>query len=186
VFLLGGGPSLSLVDVALLKDKPTIAVNTAGELAPWALLFFRDLRFYWGNLSLVDRWPGLVVSTCRGLGTPPARARVVKTTHNPEFPGVGSPAIRYGRSGGHLAVSLAIAMAALRIVLLGYDCKCVDGRSHWHDAYSAPSEWVYERDFLPAWEGWGEATARAGVEVVNATPGSAIREFPCCRLEELI
>jgi hypothetical protein len=196
VFLLGGGPSLTPCDVAAIAGRPTIAINTAGRLAPWAaVLFFRDLQFYWGAKALVDNWQGLAVTTLRAarqgeLAGVPETVRIVEFTHTPDFPAPDTGKIRAGRSGGHLALSLAIAMGARRIVLLGYDCRFVDGpngvRSHWHDDYATPNRLLYERDFLPSWNGWGAAAARAGVEVLNATPASAIAEFPRRMLAEVL
>ena len=163
VFLLGGGPSLTPDDVARLRDRPTIAVNMAAALAPWAdVLFFRDLDWFLRNRPLVGGWAGLAVTINRSAaiqGSAPGAPSVkrVATVHCADFPAAGSAAIRYGRSSGHLAVSLAIAMGARRVALLGYDCRFVDGRSHFHDQYSAPIEHVYTIDFLPAWRGWGVA-----------------------------
>lgn len=186
VILLGGGPSLAKVDVAALQDRPTIAINAAGRLAPWALLFFRDLRFYWDNKALIEQWAGLVVTASHGAGPLALNAKVVHATHMPDFPPCGWGAIRAGRTSGHLGLSLAIAMGAQRVVMLGFDCRFVDGRSHWHDDYPVKNGLLYERDFLPSWEGWGAATERAGVSVVNATEGSAIDEFPICTLDEIL
>jgi hypothetical protein len=147
------------------------------------ILFFRDLSWFFGNRSIVDRWNGTVVSS-----TPsefyPKKVKVVKTTHCNDFL-VGGDIIKYGRSSGHLALSLAINMGAKRCVLLGFDCRIVDGRSHFHDKPSNAIAITYKDDFLPAWAGWGEATQRAGVEVVNATSNSAILEFPYQPLAEI-
>jgi hypothetical protein len=68
-------------------------------------------------------------------------------------------------------------MGAARIVLLGFDMRIADGRSHCHDDYESRDPNLYETDFRPAFEGWNAAAFRAGVEVVNATPGSALTEF---------
>lgn len=189
-FLLGGGPSLDPCEVALLRGRPTIAINAAAALAPGAVLFFRDLDWFLRHRPTVEGWAGLAITTNRCATAYPKLTRVV-TTHGSDFPAPGSqqggyPVIRYGRSSGHLAVSLAIAMGARRVVLLGYDCRFVGGRSHFHDDYGAPIELVYRTDFLPAWRGWGAAAERAGVEVLNATAGSAIAEFPFRPLQELL
>ena len=155
------------------------------------MLFFRDLDWYLRHRETVEGWAGLAVTTNRSAALACRRLTRVVTVHGADFPAPGSqqgehPAVRYGRSSGHLAVSLAIAMGARRVVLLGYDCRFVGGRSHWHDDYAAPIELVYTTDFLPAWRGWGAAAERAGVEVVNATAGSAIAEFRFRPLAEIL
>jgi hypothetical protein len=191
VFLLGGGPSLAAVDLGTIESQPAIAINSAAKAAPWAaVLLFRDFGWYCGHKPLVDGWAGLAITTSREAAHAVAKVRRVTTVHLKDFPPPGTRQIRYGRSSGHLAVSAAVAMAARRIVLLGYDCKFVpvDGelRSHWHDDYRTQNGLLYERDFLPAWAGWGAAAARAGVEIINATPESAITEFPFQPLDAIL
>ena len=191
VFLLGGGPSLCAGDVALLRGRPAIAINAAARWAdPTEVLFFRDLEWFVRNRQTVDGWAGLAVTTSRCAVAHPRLTRAM-IVHGADFPAPGleqggRPVIRYGRSSGHLAVSLAVAMFARRVVLLGYDCRFVGGRSHFHDDYAAPIELLYRNDFLPAWRGWGAAAQRVGVEVLNATVGSAITEFPFRPLRELL
>ena len=46
-------------------------------------------------------------------------------------------------SSGHLSIEVAIAIGATELVVLGYDCRTVAGRSHCHDDY--PGKWREER-----------------------------------------
>lgn len=189
--ILGGGPSLlDLINVVESKlplgpDYAVIAINEAIYLSLYAdILFFRDLSWFYGNRDIVGTWKGTVVSS---TASPfyPKNVKVVKTSHCNDFL-VGGDTIRYGRSSGHLALSLAINLGAKRCVLLGFDCRIVNGRSHFHDKHSNAISITYAKDFLPAWEGWGETARRAGVEVVNATPNSAIMEFEYRPLVEVL
>lgn len=191
VLILGGGPSLlDLIDTIEQKlplgpDYAIISINEAIYLTLYAdILFFRDLSWFYGNRPIVDMWNGNVISStpCQFYSK---KVKVVKTMHCDDFL-IGGNAIRYGRSGGHLALSLAINLGAKRCVLLGYDCRIVDGRSHFHDKPSNAIDITYKNDFLPAWDGWGDAARRADVEVVNATPDSAILEFPYRPLSEIL
>jgi hypothetical protein len=186
VFVIGGGPSLDDLDLEPLRDRATIAVNSAGPLlAPWALLFFRDLRWFFDHRKIVETWPGHVITTNTAAKRQADRLRLVRTTHFGEFPPADSGLLRHGRTSGHIAVALAVAMRARRIVLLGFDCRMVDGRSHFHDEYKG-HEMLYSADFLPAWKGWGAAAQKAGVEIINATPDSAVAEFPRAELQALL
>lgn len=106
--------------------------------------------------------------------------------HRRDFPPVGAGVVRDGRSSGHKAVGLAIALSAKRIVLLGFDMRVVDGRSHFHDAYQARDPALYEQSFIPAFRGWNEQAKAAGVEVLNATPNSALEEFSRVDLDEVL
>lgn len=180
-FLLGGGPSLPRlldeIEECISPKYRIIAINDSIYTCLQAdVLFFRDIAWFYGNRKIVDMWNGTIVSS-----TPcdiyPKKVNVVKTKHCDDFL-IGGDTIKYGRSGGHLALSYAINRGAKRCVLLGYDCRVVDDQSHFHSWGKKTASVVYSHDFLPAWAGWGEAAKRANVEVWNATPGSAIREFP--------
>lgn len=193
VFLLGGGPSLlhsldeleeHLVDKEIRK-RGFIAINESIYCALYAdLLFFRDITWYITNKEVVDAWTGVVVTTAKSQFYS-SNVNIVKMQHCNDFL-IGGDVIKYGRSAGHIALSLAISLGATRCVLLGYDCRLVDGRSHFHNEPSNAIAITYSEYFLPAWSGWGEAARRAGVEVVNATPGSAIVDFPYRPLREVL
>ncbi len=187
IFLLGGGPSLSLVQMDKLRGYKVIAINDAGYIAPWAdALFFRDLKWFHLNRPMVDDWRGLVFTTNVKVKEEYSRVRCLEMKHMNEFSFVS---LRYGRSSGHIALSLAITLGARRVILLGYDCRVVDGKSHFHDnigTETAQNRFLYENDFLPAWKGWGLGCAQIGVEVLNATPGSAIKEFEFRPLDEIL
>jgi hypothetical protein len=187
VFLLGGGLSLLTTDIGAIRGQPTIAINGAATVAPWApILFFRDVQWYLYNKRLVDGWKGIAVTTNQSAAAAAPAIKRVATSILKDFTPPGSPLIRNGRSSGHIAVSLAVTMGARRIVLLGYDCRFVDGRSHWHNHYRDATPFhLYENDFLPAWRGWGDAAKRAGVEIFLACE-SAIQEFPFRPLSDFL
>lgn len=183
VFCLAGGASLQHFDFERLAGRRCIAINQSAYAAPRDILYFTDNSWFDDNEALIRDWPGLVVTTSRAAKAALPALRRVDYVPSPHFL-VGQPQIRRGRSSGQTAISLAIAMRARRVVLLGYDMRLVDGRSHWHEAYSARDPNVYRDEFLPPFTGW-HITARAvGCEVVNATPGSALTEFPMVDIED--
>jgi hypothetical protein len=94
--------------------------------------------------------------------------------------------LKFGRTSGHTAISLAIAMGAVRVILLGYDMRRVDGRSHFHDEYGSQDDKLFSHDFLVHFAGWNEAARRCGVTVINTTPGSALTEFPSGDLNDIL
>lgn len=190
VYVLGTGPSLRAFDVERLRGREAIAINQSAYLARWArVLFFTDEGWIGhdpGNQALIETWRGLVVtvSTAAAEAFPGRVLRVVRE-EAAGFPAIGSGTIKAARASGHLAVALAVAMGAARVVLLGYDMRQVDGRAHWHDAYDLEHDAVLDTQ-RAAWAGWGAAAAAAGVEIVNATPGSALTEFPIVDLEAVL
>lgn len=190
VFILGNGPSLNQKEIDRLYPyyaDQVVAINDSADLFPWArVLFFRDLDWFLRNKNLVLDWENEVVTPNVSARNLLHTIRRVRVEHVKEFRGLGSDSIKYGRTSGHLALSLAITMGASHVVLLGFDCRVVDGRSHWNDKAPQVSEIVYKSDFLRYWNGWGELAQMAGVRVTNATPGSAIKEFPFKSLSEFI
>ncbi len=112
-------------------------------------------------------------------------------------------ALAHGANSGYQAINLAYHFGAKRIMLLGYDMH-VNGRSHWHD--EARPQWRNERypeiHFLPHFDGSVEglvdgkvvtvkpslvdALKAEGVDVVNCTPGSALKCWPYLPLDEAL
>ncbi len=188
VFLLGGGPSLrdALQTLAECPDenRKVFAINDSICSYPDAnLLFFRDPSWYLANRNTLETWNGVLVTSVPATWYS-LDVNVIKMKHVDDFV-IGEDYIKYGRSAGHIALSLAISLGAKRCILLGYECKNVDGRSHYSRQKNSSDAW-FRTDFLPAWRGWGAAADRAGVEVYNATPDTAITEFPSRPLVELL
>jgi hypothetical protein len=178
VFCLGGGPSLAGFNAECLRGRRVIAINQSLYLAPWAdLLFFMDTHWFEQNHEAVLGFKGVIVTGSRQIkGRYPDRVRRVTFRGKTEFE-FNTPELKFSRSSGHAAIAVAIAMGAVRIVLLGYDMRRVDGRSHYHNAYGSEDDKLFSHDFLLQFAGWNEAARRCGVSIVNATPGSALSEF---------
>jgi hypothetical protein len=178
VILLGGGASLTAEIAERVRGRKTIVMNSTARLAPWAdLLLFADWPWFREHRPIVDYWPGSVVTISRRA------ARVL--------PGkvqlLAPPITRTNKlSAGHHAVDIALWLGAVRIVLLGYDCRLVDGRSHNHQDYSNLHDVLYTDWLLPAWQPYPARAAQHGTVVLNATPGSAIQVFPQVALEEVL
>lgn len=187
VFLLGGGPSLQDFDVECLRGRRVMAINTSAYLCPWAeFLYFTDNNWFDDNRPLVEAWPGTVITGSRvAKGKLPDKLLRIEVVNRPDFPH-GERTLKFGRSSGHTAISLSISMGASRVVLLGYDMQRVDGRSHYHDVYGTEDDKLFSHDFVPAFTGWNDAALRAGAEVINCTPGSALTEFAMCPLAEVL
>ncbi|MGD9880465.1 MAG: hypothetical protein AB7F22_10580 [Reyranella sp.] len=204
VFCLASGPSATQEVVDKLRGRRTIVVNATCHLAPWAdILFFTDSGFYLHRRDLIRTWPGMVVTMSRmakrelpdkvrrvkGCGAPEFPPRL--SGRRPGFPPAGSPEIQQGRTSGHTAVSLAIGLGAARVCLVGYDMRlAADGREHHHSGeagYGGPRDLsLYANEFVPGFNGWRAAAEASGVEILNCTPGSALKEFPFADLDEVL
>ena len=89
-----------------------------------------------------------------------------------------------GTNSGHQAINIAYLAGAKRIVLVGYDAKQGENRkAHFFGAHPDKTESPYAnqiRELRTAQKFFAEQK----VEVLNATPGSAIPYFPMVMLEE--
>lgn len=209
VFCLASGPSLTQEVADKIRGHRAIAVNSSCRLAPFAdVLYFTDSGWYADRKDLVRDWPGLVVSMSkqakRELDDPEIRPRHLPPRvlrikgygappfpplwlGYPGFPPLGHPEVQQGRNSGNTAVSLAIAMGAKTVAMVGYDCRLIDGREHFHSEYKGPRDLsLYDNEFKNAFDGWNAAAIASGVSVVNCTPDSAITEFPFADLDEVL
>ena len=202
VVILGNGASLaaSLKDArGLLAGCKVLAINDALRLAPWAdAHYFCDpewaqwpekvaggktraelLRDFTGHKFILEckaLWPQFPgCKPLRNYGWNPAGG---SAGINPQNDGVYT-----GRNSGYATIVLAAKMGAARIILLGFDMR----PGHWFGAYPRDnSPQGYESVFLPAFPHLVKPLAKLNVTVINATPDSALRCFPCAPLNEAL
>lgn len=180
--ILGCGPSLSIVDFDALKasGQRVIAINDAIFEYPDAdILYFCDRSWWDGEFGRRERF--------EKLGVPCWRA----TLEN-EIPGVfrlkntgalgfdpDPQSLRHGSNSGYQSIHLAVHLGATRIILHGFDMRIVRGELHSmarrerQDA--AGFGRVLREEMLPKFQSLVEPLRERGVEVINATPGSALR-----------
>jgi len=84
--------------------------------------------------------------------------------------------IHFGKNSGFQALNLAVLLGATRVLLLGFDM----GGTHFFGAHppglrNTPPE--HFAIFIRAFAEAAEALRRAGVDVINCTPGSALDCF---------
>lgn len=184
MYVVAGGPSLMHLDWSLLRDRRTLAVNRSYEKLPTAeAIYFSDYRFwewhrkelvrhqghiYTGQKRIVDRrvqfvkWTGI-----KGL----------ETQHNK---------IRHGNNSGYAAINLAVHLGAEEIVLLGYDMKLCGERTHWHEGHPVKLRPRVFDNMLRYFETLVEPLETLGINIINASPDSAIECFKKATLEEVL
>ena len=190
-FILGGGPSLKGFDASMLRGRGRVlAINDAGlVMAPWAdCLYFADRKWFEENLEEIDLYTGptsgerLMVTRASDLD---AKGRDVKRmVFCRNQPLAQDRAWLAGRSGGANAINLAVHLGASRIVLLGFDMR---PSGNWHNRHKRPQKAErYPEAFVPELYQMAPLLARTGVQVLNATPGSALTCFAMVDLEGLL
>jgi hypothetical protein len=149
------------------------------------VLYFSDNSWAENRPQLLTDWPGPVVTPNRNakirLGDAVCWLDLFKMTE--EF------AIRpdyLQASSGHIAAGLVAVMGAAKIVLIGFECRDVNGRTHGHGDYSQHDMAAFTERFLPGWLALAGVFKRMGVDVVNAAQVSAINCFPFVALDEAL
>lgn len=95
-------------------------------------------------------------------------------------------ALHTGYNSGYQAVNLAVLTGARRIVLAGYDAKPnSDGRRHFFGDHPDGTEAPYQH-MISAFRNAVKWLDRAGVEVMNASPDSALVMFKKVGLQDVI
>lgn len=92
--------------------------------------------------------------------------------------GLGHDCVHFGGNSGYQAINLAYLWGAKRIILLGFDCKPVNGKDHWfgqHDKRLTNTQpyqlWMNNFPKL------AKDLLLQGVEVINCSPDSALTCF---------
>lgn len=100
---------------------------------------------------------------------------------------VAPSGLRHGSNAGYQAINLAVHFGAKKIVLLGYDMRMQEGRTHWHNE-PRPDGFadVLAQSMLPHFATLVEPLEQLGIEVINATPDSALECFPKMSLEDAL
>jgi hypothetical protein len=182
VAILASGESMSkeVADSVRLLGVPTIAINTTVELAPWAdMLYAADAAWWERHKAAAAQFSGAKV-TCSDVSMPGVLR--LRNTGKVGFDEDRS-CVRTGGNGGYQAIHIAVHAGAARILLFGYDMR----GGHWHGRHPEPlrnaGESIYGR-WIPQYQVLAPILRARGVEVLNCTPGSALRVWPIVRLEE--
>lgn len=178
VAVIGSGPSLRATPLGVLRGTRFIAVNSACvPMREYAtaddVLYFTDNAWNENRPSLAANWPGVVITANRNV-----KARLGAAVRYIDVTALSTRmAVRadYSQaSSSHIAACLACDMGAVRVLLVGMDCRAVDGATHGIDNYPTCDPLLFTNRFLPGWAGLVAAFERRGTEVVNVTPDSAI------------
>jgi hypothetical protein len=185
--IVGGGESLTQQQVDYCRDRAKIiAVNNAYLRAPFAdISYFCDDRWYkWHkNKPEFIAFKGIKVT----LENPKVieQDRRIRFLQNMGRDGLSdfNHGVMTGKNGGYQAIGLAVHLGVKKIILIGFDMK----PGHWHEPHPIPTiDSVYKDQMLPCFETLKKPLAMKKIELINATPGSALTIFPMMDLEKAL
>jgi hypothetical protein len=213
VAVIAGGPSLTQEQVDQVHGLPTIAVNDAYLLAPWAdAIYFADSRWWeWHTKGLAR--PGLTADQVRqrfdefqgarikvehpGDATAMlADPRVHLMRNNAHFSDGKAPEVRAlsdrpdavatGTASGYQAINIAYLAGATRILLLGFDARESAGRKHWFGDHPEPTAVSWLQGLRYQFQQLANALKVRGIECINCSPDSALECFPKMTVKEAL
>jgi hypothetical protein len=189
VFIVGGGPSVKNVDLDLLQDEVIICINDAYRYFPnCTAIYWVDESWASENYDNLEKHNCQLMFTSKfaqHIGFDPKKERkgllgsvILKRTGDNGY----DPRIDcvMGNNSGTQVINLIVNMKPKTIVLLGYDMKHVDRKSHWHDGKRLPiTPTVYTDLFIPSTNALAKEInkRKLDVDIVNANPNSALRCF---------
>jgi len=179
-----------------IHDKHVIGINAAFLIGNWIdIVFFGDNSFFLRYRELLMKFPGLKVTCASNIGSDKVWVKCLgRDARKPRGISNDPHLVSWNSNSGAAAISLAVHTGAKRIILLGFDMKLnEDRRQHWHDLYK---KGVYDRPdklrklpferHLRGFEQIAKDAKDFGVEIINASPDSAITQFPKVSVKELL
>ena len=189
VFIIGGGLSAQNVDFNLLQDEVVICINDAYRDFPNATMI------YWVDDNWVsENYDNLKTHKCK-LRFCSKHAQYINYKNNPDPRSISegyiirrtgdygfdpNPDCLMGNNSGVQVLNLVVNMKPKNVILIGYDMKRVDGKSHYHDQERPyVKDEIYSGQFVPSMDALAKGMKDTGtrVNVINATPDSALRCF---------
>lgn len=180
--IFASGPSLpNLWSADRSIPFPSIAVNDAWKIAPTAdILYATDAHWYLHHKG-VPKFEGVKV----GYGGPGPAGVIWLQGSGPSGFDERLGWVRHGLNSGYVAVHLAAQLGARRIVMVGFDMRPVNGKAHWFGDHPkrVSRAMPFER-WITNFGDLAKIMKGRDVEVVNATPGSALKCFPFVSLDD--
>lgn len=214
-FILGGGPSLSNIDLNRLHNKHVIGCNNAygdpvknekGETIEYIprdwvdICWFGDSNWFSFHLPYLKLFRGILATSKFQIVEKHKHLGIKGFLRGRPF-GISTESgyICWNKSTGASAINLATKLGAKRIVLLGFDMRIVDGKKNYHKdhilmgkiqgrfnrKYEEKKDDPFEH-FLKAFPHIARDAEKLGIEIINATPGSAITQFPIVEPDEVL
>jgi tetratricopeptide (TPR) repeat protein len=207
VAIVGGGPSLRGIDLTPLRGRVhNVALNATALALPWT-----DVAVTHDPSHLVERFHGYEQPVIAGLPLGAIRARgtlpgfeLRRRLLSDRLSELDDVLHSGGHTSAYTALNYAYLLGARRVVLFGIDLNALPrAEDYWHGSQDRYNRRLFaELESRPTFARWWAYRARklsgapdvfastvaqldaAGVEVVNASPDSAIACFPKVSPEE--
>jgi hypothetical protein len=181
------GPSLTPEQVETVKHSPVrcIGINDVGLTEDWLDIWYAADWQFWKHYQ-ARATASSALKVCADMAMRTGRiADLFLSTLDRERAEKFEPG--FAISGGHSgfqALQLAISLGARKVILLGYDCRPTGEKTNY---FGRKPKALHRSSDYKSWpKYYRELRLPDGVEVFNATPGSAIDAFPVVELASAI
>jgi len=179
-----------------IHSKHIIGVNMALQLGNWVdFCFFGDDGWFRDHRKELAQFTGVKVSCapmfCKNTYHADNGERIKYLAQDPKKShGISEVpyTVCWNANSGAAAISLASHLGAKKIVLLGFDMQLdPNGNSHWHKEYQMnPAKRSVFPRHLRGFPIIAADAKRMGIEILNASPESAIDDFPKMTVEAIL
>lgn len=186
--IVASGPSTKAVKLELLRERVrVIAIKENFDLCPWADVVYGCDAPWWNNRRGLPEFKGLKISFSAQL--PDVHTiSVDKDSNRILMDRAGH--VGAGGNSGFQALNLAAQWGVVGVILIGFDCHERSG-VHWYGRATGPgrnnpSEMFNFPRWRQAFHSQAPVLQSLGIEVVNASPYSALTCFPKMTLERAL
>lgn len=171
-----------------IKSKHIIGINMAFRLGTWVdMMFFGDASFFKKNKQEILAWQNLRI-TCATFDKVVGIKRVKRSKQKYGITGIRDE-VCWNANSGAAAINVAVHLGVKRIILLGFDMQSVENQTHWHQYY-APKDLKKMKDtykkHLAGFPEIARYCKSKNIEVLNASPNSALQVFTKVQLKDVI
>lgn len=185
-------PSAYSKYLSAIHNKHIIGINNAYQIGEWVdVVFFGDCGWYKVHQKSLAEFPGLKVTCCPRFANKPKQNShgvkyLSKDPNKRHGISMDSSKVSWNSNSGSAAISLARHFGVKRIILLGFD-MCLNGQkiSHWHGNHGNKTRSPFPRH-MRGFAQIAKDAEQEGIEIINASPNSAIQQFRKVSVKELL
>lgn len=180
--------------LAAIHDKHVIGVNVAYQFGSWVdMCFFGDIGFFLQHRPALSNYRKLIVTCCKKVGE--KNLQWIKYIPSEQNNGISAnpERVKWNTNSGAAAVNIAALAGAKRIILVGFDMTLspVNSEQHFHNEYRQVGTKLKPKMLpfpvhLQPWEAIKKDADNLGIEILNTSLNSAIKEIPKVHIKELL
>jgi hypothetical protein len=175
----------------LLHNKNVIGANKAFKIGNWInVMTFGDRGFFNKNKKELIDFPNLkigFVNEQENYMHQKVGVRIIKRDNRKLGISKDRNLVCWNYNTGAASINIAVHFGVKRIYLLGFDMKAGgNGKTHWHGEYKKQ---INENLFKRHMKGFSkikEDADRLGIEILNVSPNSAIKELKKVKLKDVL